>query len=75
MKNIFSSRRNKSPHDNEEAEKKEGTFFSKESKKPFFKNSKNPAVQTKLTVGQRGDKYENFLLAHFSLPPSYFVRL
>ena len=57
MKSIFSSRRNKSPHNNEEAEKKEAPFFSKENKSPFFKGQTGP-VQTKLTVGQPNDKYE-----------------
>ncbi len=57
MKSIFSSRRNKSPHNNEEAEKKEAPFFSKENKSPFF-NSPQGTVQTKLTVGQPNDKYE-----------------
>ena len=57
MKSIFSSRRNKSPHNNEEAEKKEAPFFSKENKAPFF-NSPEGTVQTKLTIGQPNDKYE-----------------
>lgn len=57
MKPIFSSRRNKSPHNNEEAEKKESPFFSKENKAPFF-NADGGPVQAKLTVGQPGDKYE-----------------
>ena len=57
MKSIFSNRRNKSPHNNEEAEKKEAPFFSKENKSPFF-NSHGGPVQTKLTVGQPNDKYE-----------------
>ncbi|WP_298892641.1 DUF4157 domain-containing protein [uncultured Psychroserpens sp.] len=58
MKNIFSSRRNrnKRPHNNEEAEKSETPFFSKESKTPFF--NKGATVQTKLTIGQPNDKYE-----------------
>lgn len=57
MKPIFSSRRNKSPHNNEEAEKRESPFFSKENKAPFF-NANGGLVQAKLTVGQPGDKYE-----------------
>jgi uncharacterized protein DUF4157/type VI secretion system (T6SS) effector TldE1-like protein len=57
MKPIFSSRRNKSPHNNEEAEKKESPFFSKENKAPFF-NANGGPIQAKLTVGQPGDKYE-----------------
>ncbi len=58
MKNIFSSRRNKNPHNKEETEKKEAPFFSKEGKAPFFNNVKGAPVQAKLTVGQPGDKYE-----------------
>ncbi|MDO6818877.1 DUF4157 domain-containing protein [Zobellia sp. 1_MG-2023] len=58
MKSIFSNRRNKSPHNNEEAEKQDASFFGKESKTPFFNSSTRTAVQTKLTVGQPGDKYE-----------------
>jgi hypothetical protein len=58
MKNIFSSRRNKSPHNNEEAEKSEAPFFSKEHKTPFFNSRNNTTVQTKLIIGQPGDKYE-----------------
>ena len=58
MKNIFSSRRNKSPHNKEETEKKEAPFFSKKEKTPFFSNVKGAPVQAKLTVGQPGDKYE-----------------
>ncbi len=57
MKNIFSGRRNKSPHTNEEAEKEATPFFAKENKKPFFNTSKG-AIQPKLAVGQPGDKYE-----------------
>ena len=58
MKSIFSTRRNKSPHTNEGAEKSEGSFFSKESKTPFFNSRNSTVVQTKLTIGQPGDKYE-----------------
>ncbi|WP_082422514.1 DUF4157 domain-containing protein [Aquimarina longa] len=58
MKSIFSSRRHKSPHHNEGRETKETPFFSKETKNPFFNIAKGGAVQTKLTVGQPGDKYE-----------------
>ncbi len=58
MKSIFSSRRNKSPHNNEEADKQEAPFFGKENKTPFFNTSGGAAVQTKLKVGQPGDKYE-----------------
>lgn len=58
MKSIFSSRRNKSPHRNEEAEKSGTPFFSKESRTPFFNMANGGTVQTKLTVGQPGDKYE-----------------
>jgi hypothetical protein len=58
MKSIFSSRRNKSPHNNEEAEKQDAPFFAKENKTPFFNTSNGGVVQTKLTVGQPGDKYE-----------------
>ncbi len=58
MKTIFSSRRNKIPHNNEGIEKIETPFFSKESKKPFFNAVSGNAVQTKLTVGEPGDKYE-----------------
>ncbi len=58
MKSIFSSRRNKSPHNNEKADKQEVPFFGRESKTPFFNTSRGGAVQTKLTVGRPGDKYE-----------------
>ncbi len=59
MKAIFSSRRNKTPHNNEGKEKNETSFFSKEPKQPFFNVANGEgAVQTKLTVGQPGDKYE-----------------
>ncbi|MDJ0645853.1 MAG: DUF4157 domain-containing protein [Flavobacteriaceae bacterium] len=58
MKNIFQSRRNKSPHNKEESEKKETAFFSKEQKAPFFNNPKTTPIQAKLTIGQSGDKYE-----------------
>lgn len=57
MKHMFSSRRNKSPHNNENAEKSEAPFFSKMNKTPFFNNKSTP-VQTKLSIGQPGDKYE-----------------
>ena len=56
MKGIFSSRRNKSPHHNEESENRTAPFFGKESKTPFF--NATGAIQTKLTIGQAGDKYE-----------------
>lgn len=58
MKNIFSSKRHKSPHNNEEADKQDAPFFGKQGKTPFFNASPGGAVQTKLTVGQPGDKYE-----------------
>ncbi len=58
MKTIFSSRRNKLPHNNEGKERTEGSFFSKQPKQPFFNVPNGGAVQTKLTVGQPGDKYE-----------------
>ncbi|NER12072.1 DUF4157 domain-containing protein [Leptobacterium flavescens] len=65
MKNIFSGRRNKSPHNNEEAEKSEAPFFSKEDKSPFFNKGNDSAVQKKqdsssggLSIGKPGDKYE-----------------
>jgi len=58
MKPIFRSRRNKSPHNNEESEKKEAPFFMKENKSPFFNTTTETPVQAKLTVGQPGDKYE-----------------
>ncbi|WP_103069653.1 eCIS core domain-containing protein [Aquimarina sediminis] len=58
MKSVFSSRRNKVPHNNEGKENKEAPFFSKEAKKPFFSVSNGGAVQTKLSIGQPGDKYE-----------------
>lgn len=58
MKSVFSSRRNKVPHNNEGKENKEAPFFSKESKKPFFNGSNGVAIQTKLSIGQPGDKYE-----------------
>lgn len=58
MKSIFSSRRNKSPHNNEEVDKQKAPFFGKVNKTPFFNTSGGGAVQTKLKVGQPGDKYE-----------------
>ncbi len=58
MKSVFSSRRNKRPHNNEGKEKKETPFFSKESKNPFFNVVNGTTVQAKLTIGQQGDKYE-----------------
>ncbi len=58
MKSIFSSSRNKSPHTNEESGKEEASFFGKEVKKPFFNGSSKGTVQTKLKVGEAGDKYE-----------------
>ncbi|MEL6812954.1 MAG: DUF4157 domain-containing protein [Bacteroidota bacterium] len=58
MKSIFSSRRNKNPHNNEEAEKKETPFFSKDSKSSFFNTAEGGSIQTKLSVGKPGDKYE-----------------
>ena len=57
MKSIFSSRKNKQPHKNEEQDRKRSSFFSKKSKSPFFSPSKT-VVQTKLTIGTPGDKYE-----------------
>ncbi len=57
MKSIFSSRRNKQPHKNDDQERKSSSFFSKKSKSPFFNPSKG-VVQTKLSVGKPGDKYE-----------------
>ncbi|MEW7289048.1 eCIS core domain-containing protein [Aquimarina sp. 2304DJ70-9] len=58
MKNVFSNSWKKNPHSNEGKENKETPFFSKDSKKPFFNIVNGGAVQTKLTVGQPGDKYE-----------------
>ncbi|WP_010177184.1 eCIS core domain-containing protein [Aquimarina agarilytica] len=58
MKAIFSSSRNKIPHNNEGKEHKGTPFFSKESRQPFFTIPNGGAVQTKLTVGEPGDKYE-----------------
>ena len=58
MKSIFSSSRRKNPHNNERSEKSEAPFFSTESKTPFFNGPSGASVQTKLTVGQPGDKYE-----------------
>ncbi len=58
MKNVFSNSWKKNPHSNEGKENKETPFFSKDSKKPFFNVANGDAVQTKLTVGQPGDKYE-----------------
>ncbi|GAA4272700.1 DUF4157 domain-containing protein [Aquimarina gracilis] len=58
MKSTSRSRRNKRPHNNEGKEHKETSFFSKENKQPFFNTANGSAVQTKLTVGQPGDKYE-----------------
>ena len=57
MKPIFRSNRHKNPHKNE-TENKDTSFFSKETKKPFFDTANKPAVQTKLTIGEPGDKYE-----------------
>ncbi len=58
MKSIFSSNQRKLPHSNEGKEKVEAPFFAKQSKKPFFNTTNGEAIQTKLTVGQPGDKYE-----------------
>ncbi len=58
MKSIFSSNQRKLPHSNEGKEKVEAPFFAKQSKKPFFNTTNGDAIQTKLTVGQPGDKYE-----------------
>ena len=58
MKSMFTSRRNKDPHTNEGKERKEPSFFARESKTPFFNVANQTTVQTKLTVGQPGDKYE-----------------
>ncbi|GAA4276786.1 eCIS core domain-containing protein [Aquimarina mytili] len=58
MKNVFSNSWKKNPHSNEGKEGKETPFFSKHSKKPFFNAANGDVVQTKLTVGQPGDKYE-----------------
>ncbi|MBQ4818569.1 DUF4157 domain-containing protein [Aquimarina sp. MMG016] len=58
MKSAFSSRRNKLPHSNEGKENRETPFFTKEGKKPFFNVANGGEVQTKLAVGQPGDKYE-----------------
>ncbi len=58
MKNVFSKSRRKNPHGNEGKENKEAPFFSKESKQPFFNVANGSAVQTKLAIGQPGDKYE-----------------
>ncbi len=58
MKSVFTSRRNKDSHTNAEKERKETPFFAKESKTPFFNVVNGGTVQTKLTVGQPGDKYE-----------------
>ncbi|WP_373518856.1 DUF4157 domain-containing protein [Pricia sp.] len=58
MKSIFSSRHNKSPHNNEKMDKQEAPFFGKQGRTPFFNTSRGGMVQTKLTVGKPGDKYE-----------------
>ena len=55
MKRIFSSRKNKSPHNKEESERFPTPFFTRESRTPFFSGT---AIQPKLTVGKPGDKYE-----------------
>ena len=58
MKSTTRSRRNKQPHGNEGKESKEGTFFAKDSKPPFFNSVNRSSIQTKLTIGKPGDKYE-----------------
>lgn len=58
MKGVFSKSWNKKPHDNEGKENKGTSFFTKESKTPFFNSANSAVVQTKLTIGQPGDKYE-----------------
>ena len=54
MKGYYKSRRNRNPHRHGESEKKDKPFFSKENHTPFF----NTGIQTKLSVGKPGDKYE-----------------
>jgi hypothetical protein len=61
MKHAFLSRRHRNPHQHDE-QQKEQPFFSKSNEKerqPFFPAAghEQPA-QTKLAIGQPGDKYE-----------------
>ena len=54
MKGNFKSRRHRNPHKQGENEKKASPFFSNDNHTPFF----NAGIQTKLSVGKPGDKYE-----------------
>lgn len=54
MKGNYKSRRDRNPHKHGKNEKKASPFFSKDTHTPFF----NSGVQTKLSVGKSGDKYE-----------------
>jgi len=61
MKRAFLSRRHRNPHQHDE-QQKEQPFFSKSNEKerqPFFPAaSHEQPVQTKLAIGEPGDKYE-----------------
>ena len=54
MKGNYKSRRHRNPQQQGENEKKAIPFFSKDNHTPFF----NTGVQTKLSLGKPGDKYE-----------------
>lgn len=54
MKGNYKSRRDRNPHKHGENEKKASPFFSRDTHTAFF----NFGVQTKLSVGKPGDKYE-----------------
>ena len=73
MGNIFSSSNCKAPHKNQGKPdretpfftrdrptlfSRESPFFSREVREPFFNKANGKAIQTKLTVGKPGDKYE-----------------
>ncbi|WP_010521976.1 eCIS core domain-containing protein [Aquimarina agarivorans] len=59
MKTIFATKRNKLPHDNKGKERNENSFFGEAKRQPFFNGINRAAgIQTKLTVGKPGDKYE-----------------
>ncbi len=63
MKSTARSRRHRNAHTHEAQQQEQATpFFTKSedqtAQKPFFSAPSGAAVQTKLTVGQPGDKYE-----------------
>jgi myosin heavy subunit len=60
MKSAFRSRRHRNPPQHNE-QQQDKPFFSKShdtGKQPFFNTSNGQAVQTKLSIGQPGDAYE-----------------